>query len=722
MSSDGSPDLDDDGASVAEDIEATLVYDAFRVSVEAGHTADPEKLFAEHPALADRLKTLIAAKNLIAGIAGDVVPNLADYRIVRELGRGGMGIVYEANQISRGRRVAIKVLTATAAMDPQQLKRFLQVEVPAAKLLRHAHIVPMVDFGRDRGVYYYAMQFIAGQNLAQWIKTRTNLDGVETSIDEMAAKPGVPGAASPRFPVGWGRTIQKIVRPTASLGRFGGPRRDQSRLDATLQTGDSVHDAADSSRPSPSTVGPVLSRTVARWGLQAAEALDYAHGQGVVHRDIKPSNLLLDERRNVWITDFGLAHIQGEAHFTATGDLTGTPRYMSPEQVQARRLVVDHRTDIYSLGVTLYELLTLQPAILGVSPQDVMRRVIEDEPTAPRRVNAGIPRDLETIVLKAIAKERDDRYQTASELADDLRRLLDHKPIQARRLSRLDRTSRWARQHRKAVATAIALMFTLLVCLSAVVILILRAERRAVAAGVRAETHASESRYESLMQQILRLRLTTRSTGWSDKAWRLVREASKLYPRDRGAFQSQAAATLMDLDAQLINEISASASSLSFDPTGRRLWMGGLGQELRTWDSLDDGIETSGPAIEGPIAVRADGTALQLGMSKDAKTRLSSLRLWDAARQSAKEVVYPKAQPKSSLVPSRLTETTAPRSSSLTRVGETSSFGRWRQAAFCPGSSFRQSDWPSRPMRAYSSPGSWPARLVSGRCLTRPRW
>ena len=110
-----------------------------------------------------------------------------------------------------------------------------------------------------------------------------------------------------------------------------------------------------------------------------------------MHRDIKPSNLLLDGRSNVWITDFGLAHIQGEAHFTATGDLTGTPRYMSPEQVQARRVVVDHRTDIYSLGVTLYELLTLRPAFEGDSPQDVMRRVIEEEPTAPRRVDPGHP-------------------------------------------------------------------------------------------------------------------------------------------------------------------------------------------------------------------------------------------------------------------------------------------------------------------------------------------
>ena len=648
MSGDGNPDLDDDGASVAEDVEATLVYDAFRASVEAGHPADPEKLLAEHPALADRLKTLIAANNLIAGIAGDVVPNLADYRIVRELGRGGMGIVYEAEQISRGRRVAIKVLTATAAMDPQQLKRFLQVEVPAAKLLRHAHIVPMVDFGCDRGVYYYAMQFIGGQNLAHLIKARAKSDGIETDMEETAAQPVVPDTASKQSVVGWGRTIQRIVRPTASLGRFGGPRLDQSRLDASLRNGDSQRDNADSPWTSSTTDAPDLLRSVARWGLQAAEALDYAHGQGVVHRDIKPSNLLLDDRSNVWITDFGLAHIQGEAHFTATGDLTGTPRYMSPEQVQAGQVVVDHRTDIYSLGATLYELLTLRPAFEGDSPQDVMRRVVQEEPTAPRRVNPDIPRDLETIVLKAMAKERDDRYQSARELADDLRRFLDRVPIQARRLSPLDRASRWSRQHRKAVVTAIALLLAAVVGLSVAVFLILKAEARAVTAKARAvaaedkaEENARGSQYESLVQQILRVRLTTRAIGWSDNAWGLVREAAKLRPRDRGSFQAQAAATLMEVDAHLVDKISAPASSLSFDPTGKLLWMGGLGQELRTWDSADHRIETRGPAMEGPIAFRADGTPLQLGTIRDAKTGLSSLQLWDAAKQTAKVITLP---------------------------------------------------------------------------------
>ena len=215
MNVDGAPNLDDDGASVAEDVEATLVYDAYRASVEAGQPAAPEKLFAKHSALADRLKTLIRANGLIAAIAGDVVPNLGGYRIIRELGRGGKGIVYEAEQISRGRRVAIKVLTAAAAIDPQHLKRFLQVEVPAAKLLRHPHIVPIIDVGCEHGVYYYAMQYIGGQDLAQLIKAHAKPDGVDPAMDETAP------------------------------------------------------------RPSSTTGTPDLLRIVARWGRQAAEALDY---------------------------------------------------------------------------------------------------------------------------------------------------------------------------------------------------------------------------------------------------------------------------------------------------------------------------------------------------------------------------------------------------------------------------------------------------------------
>ena len=294
MNLDDGPNLVDGDASDPEDIEATLVYDAYRASIEAGHPPDPEQVAGRAPFARRSPGTLIAASNLIAAVSGDEIPDFADYRIVRILGRGGMGIVYEADQISRGRHVAIKVLTAAAAMDPQQLKRFLQVEVPAAKLLRHPHIVPIIDVGCEHGVYYYAMQFIDGQNLAQLIKAIPKPGGAGIAADDVASEFDVARQQGCDFVA----AIRIVVAFPAAK------------------------DARD------------WYQNAARWGLQAAEALDFAHQQGVVHRDIKPSNLLLDNRSNVWITDFGLAHIQGEAHLTATGDLTGTPRYMSPEQVQ----------------------------------------------------------------------------------------------------------------------------------------------------------------------------------------------------------------------------------------------------------------------------------------------------------------------------------------------------------------------------------------------------
>jgi WD40 repeat protein len=260
---------------------------------------------------------------------------------------------------------------------------------------------------------------------------------------------------------------------------------------------------------------------------------------------------------------------------------------------------------------------------------------------APRRVNPAIPRDLETIVLKAMAKERDDRYKTAQELAEDLRRFLDRRSIQGRRPSPLDRASRWARRHRRTVVTAVALLVTAVGGLTVGIILIAQAQGRAVRAGALAEARARESRHESLIQQISRLRLATHSSGWSADAWGLVREAARFKPSEPNSFQAQVAGTLIGIDARLIKQSVAPASSLVFDPQGRRLWMGGLGEKLRSWDRTTDQIEVQQSAMDGPFAFRADGTPLQLGMTTDAKTGVTSLQLWDAAKQTAKVFELP---------------------------------------------------------------------------------
>jgi hypothetical protein len=198
-------------------------------------------------------------------------------------------------------------------------------------------------------------------------------------------------------------------------------------------------------------------RDAAHLAMQAALALEHAHALGVLHRDIKPANLLVDHNRHVWVTDFGLAGFRDGGDLTQSGDLIGTLRYMSPEQAAGGRML-DPRTDIYSLGATLYELLTSRPAFDGRDRQELLRQIAITEPMAPRKLDPAIPRDLETIVQKAMAKEPERRYGTAQELADDLGRYLDDRPVMARRPRSPERALRWLGRHRKASATAAALV------------------------------------------------------------------------------------------------------------------------------------------------------------------------------------------------------------------------------------------------------------------------
>ena len=178
----------------------------------------------------------------------------------------------------------------------------------------------------------------------------------------------------------------------------------------------------------------------------------------MLHRDVKPSNLIVDGRGHLWVTDFGLARFQGEASLTATGDMLGTLRYMSPEQALANRAVVNQRTDVYSLGATLYELLTLRPAYEGSDRQELLRKIAQEEPRRPSLLNPAVPRDLETIIIKAMAKDPAGRYATAQDLADDFDRFLDDRPILARRPGPMERSARWARRHLAALVVAVSLL------------------------------------------------------------------------------------------------------------------------------------------------------------------------------------------------------------------------------------------------------------------------
>jgi WD40 repeat protein/Flp pilus assembly protein TadD len=409
------------------------------------------------------------------GIPGD---RLGDYRILREVGRGGMGVVYEAEQESLGRHVALKVLPAQALLDPRHVQRFHR-EAKAAARLHHTNIVPVFGVGEDAGLHYYVMQFIHGLGLDQVLDELRRLRRCRNGTAE-----GAPPVAAEQAPAGQ-------VAEALLTGRFSGspveappsppPLSPEGRgvggegagtppaipPAVALSVSDSsttVHLPGQDGPTALSDSGRGYWQSVARIGLQVAEALAHAHGQGILHRDIKPANLLLDMQGTVWVTDFGLAKSEDGGGLTQTGDIVGTLRYMAPERFNGKS---DPRSDLYGLGVTLYELLTLRPAFAESDHHRLLQRVLHDEPPRPRKLNPEVPRDLETVVLKAIAKEPRQRYASAAELAEDLRRFLGDRPVRARRASATERLWRWVRRN-PALAAALGAVAVLLLAVAAV--------------------------------------------------------------------------------------------------------------------------------------------------------------------------------------------------------------------------------------------------------------
>jgi serine/threonine protein kinase len=464
------------GVDTPDDPRVIAALEEYLEGLRTDRPRQREEFLARHAEIAEALSQCLVGLDFIhsmaakpdgpevasAADASDALPPralLGDYRILREVGRGGMGVVYEAEQVSLGRRVALKVLPSAAALDPRRRQRF-QIEAQAAAQLRHPHIVPIFNVGCERGTHFYAMQFVDGRSMADVVRELRH--GDEALADEGRSSTTVvrerTGVAA--HPAGASETgSARMAAPGPSVPD---PDKDVPIGSATVSAW----------RPGPSTgvphvtpaavgtahAGPAFCRDVARLGAEAADALHHAHGLGILHRDIKPANLLIDRDGALWITDFGLARLPGDLGVTHTGDMVGTLRYMSPEQAEARGGVVDQRTDIYALGLTLYELLTLRPAFVGLDHRELLRQIALDEPIAPRRLNPAVPRDLETIVLKAIAKDPSCRYSTAQELSADLRRFLDDRPILARRPGLPGRALRWARRHKELVAAALAIL------------------------------------------------------------------------------------------------------------------------------------------------------------------------------------------------------------------------------------------------------------------------
>jgi len=578
---------------------------------------------------------------------------LGDYHIVREIARGGMGIVYEAVQESLGRHVALKVMPQYRLHDPNQLERF-QREARAAAMLHHTNIVPVFGVGEHDGVHYYAMQYIHGQGLDAVLREVKRLRGFKT------AEP-----APPSVPLGDPASAASVALELMS-GRFAGQSGSPAET-VSVPTSRPPPPGKDcATTPLEASPGPPASassivgqsgspyyRSVARLGVQVAEALAYAHHHKLLHRDIKPSNLLLDLQGTIWVTDFGLVKAEGTDALTQTGDIVGTLRYMPPERFRGEG---DARSDVYALGLTLYEMLTLEPAFAADQRSVMIDKILHEEPSKPRQIDPRIPSDMETIALKAIAKDPSDRYRTASELAEDLRRYLADRPILARRASALEQARRWCRRN-PSVTASIATVAAALVAVAVLALLYAGRQRHFAVAQEKANTeitrlntdlgnertHLTTALAES--NRLLAIRNFDRGQAafdkgeislgmlWIVESWRSAVKAGD--PVWQHAARTSLSALWRHhtrLKAVLSHESSVTVAAFSGD--GNTVLTGAHFGSLRRWD-----VATAQP-IGQPI--RHDDGLLSVAFSPDGKNILTfslspswpsigKVRLWDAA-------------------------------------------------------------------------------------------
>jgi WD40 repeat protein/serine/threonine protein kinase len=655
------------------DVLLTRLADEFVARCRRGEQPSLQEYLDQHPELADDIRELFPALVEIEQVKQDrsevqqsearklaeVLPlqQLGDYRILRVIGHGGMGVVYEAEQVSLGRHVALKVLPQALLLDARQKRRF-EREARAAAKLHHTNIVPVFGVGEHEGLPYFAMQFIQGLGLDCVIEELRRLHprgfaSADTPASAegagRAARPEVSAAAVARSLLTGALHPAPNLTAPAPFAAAGNP--PEAAAGPPLASASPVSDTSVMSSSSivlpgqsgSSSAGRARKATywqsVATIGVQVAEALEYAHKQGVLHRDIKPSNLLLDTAGTVWVTDFGLAKAEDQQNLTQTGDLLGTLRYLPPEAFEGKS---DARSDVYSLGLTLYELLALRPAFDEHDRNRLVKQVTAAEPAPLERLNRSIPRDLVTVVHKAIDRDPAHRYRTAGELAADLRRFLADESIQARRPTGTERLLRWARHH-PGVASSLAVIGLLLVALTVV---------SAVAAG----------RFQSIARE--KSNLAEQNAALAKQREQERNDAEQA--RDAERWERYRANIAAAVSALQLNNINAARRALDASPKEHRNWewrhlhsqlegarlvlRGGKlpfafwaapplspsGKELAVWDEkgsvirlwdLTTGKETAAlRGQEGPARVLVyspDGNHLASG-SED-----GAIRLWD---------------------------------------------------------------------------------------------
>ena len=604
-------DIKDQSRNQSRDDRLAEVLEGYLASAESGSPPSRTLLLEKHPDLAEDLVACLDTLDFIGHSLGhgpatavlECGQQFGDYQILREIGRGGMGVVYEAFHLGLERQVALKVLSGRSFEDDSHRERFLQ-EAKTAAGLHHTNIVPIFEVGELDGVCYYAMQFIAGQSLGSIVRELRASVRTPVRRETTIFPPGtvVQDQRVQSF------SIDEDATPTEST--------DSSRRTppaaARRAVAAPVPRRAASIGCTPLAIGPVADdyfREVARLIAQAADALADAHAHNIVHRDIKPSNLIVDLEGRVWITDFGLAFRADDPAHKGSGDAVGTPAYMSPEQVKPGFAVVDFRTDIYSLGATLYELLTLRPLFEGESSLSILTQIVASEPAAVAKHNPYVPKDLGAIVQKAIAKRPECRYAAVSDAADDLRRFLSFEPIRARHVGLIERLKLWCRRE-PMLAGVTSAAATLLVLVSIVSHwAILRARDRAVGARhiaevrlVRAKTaeaSAQSNLWDARFQQARATRLSI-GTGRRWRALELIAQAKDGKPDEHehpdpiAELRDEAIAALAIADARLHTRIEMDdpIEYLAFCPTGLRL---ACGTNKGTLKFID--LETGAPLV-----------------------------------------------------------------------------------------------------------------------------
>jgi serine/threonine protein kinase/WD40 repeat protein len=518
---------------------------------------------------------------------GAITTSFGDYRIIREIGRGGMGVVYEAEQVSLGRHVAVKVLPSAVLADHRQRERF-EREARAAARLHHTNIVPVFGIGRQDGLLYYVMQFIQGLGLDEVLNELRQMRGSSGSTASLGSAGELRVAPRQTLSMNVANVLcsglshispvtavdDRTQEATAPAGRADGPDADTTVFAPEMAPGAAATkpgrlsdrftiSGADSTGrialPASSATRQTYWQSVARIGVQVAGALQYAHEQGILHRDIKPANLLLDLRGTVWVTDFGLAKGTDLDNLTRPDDVLGTLRYMPPEAFDGKS---DRRSDVYSLGLTLYEMLALAPAFNAADRPSLVKLVTTSEPARLDRIDRAIPSDLATIVHKAIDHDPAHRYQSAGEMAADMQRFINDLPIRARRTSNLGRFRRWARRNR-AVTTLGALALVLVVTVAVVSTVSWLRVRHALTdsesargRAVEAQSVANDRLWASLVAQARAIRMSGQP-GQHVDALRAVEEGLKLpipSGRSRDELRNEAIAAICLPDLQLERE------------------------------------------------------------------------------------------------------------------------------------------------------------------------